>query len=216
MHFFRVQQSLQAPLTPASSSSASPPAAQDEVDPSQAINEVIVFLTWPYQQRSDVIGLRHGLPGVGPLENYLTPPHWRPGNQPMNADDARSLFNGLRNMARAQIESHLAEDARHPPAQQAARRALRDRNWEQQRRLDQIVLNERIKIAWDWRFALARGIERGYLMRTPERTLEVGQDAIEADREGFAEYYRRCAAAWSAWRPLPPLPAPRKCDRTPS
>ena len=198
-----VSESINGPDGP--SSSGSQAASHEDVDPSQAISEIIVFLTWPYQKRSDVIGLSHGLPSIGLLENYLTPPHWRPGNQPMSNEDARSLYNGLRNVARSRIESHVADDFRYPPVQQAQRQEQRNRDWEQQQRLDQIVLNERIKVAWDWKFALGRGLEKGFLVRTPECELRVGEAAIEADPEGFAEYYRKCASAWSAWRRLPPL-----------
>lgn len=45
----------------------------------------------PYHERADEIGVHHGIKGVGPLHDLLTPPGWHIGQAPLNEETVERI-----------------------------------------------------------------------------------------------------------------------------
>ena len=100
----------------------------------------------PYAHRADEIGPSHHIPGVGLLDDILAPSGWKEGDEPIDQHAARSLFNESRRQAREILEASLDETKNIPAEQQETRNAARDKQWEAQFKLDQLLLKERVSV----------------------------------------------------------------------
>ena len=170
------------------------------------------FLANPYQRRSDTIGPNHSIAGLGIIEAYLTPPGWQPHQLPMDANAARELFNHQRTAARNLLEQGLAQDRQFPPYEQAQRAEMRNRGWELQRRLDQLVLNERVKIFFDWQNARDQSLATGFVVPDGQGRIEVDVRGCVTEAQRFFEFYNSIAPAWLSFSP--PNPPTNACEST--
>ena len=100
----------------------------------------------PYAHRADQIGLSHHIPGVGLLDDILAPPGWKEGDEPIDQREARILFNSSRSEARGALDASVGEARNLPAEQQEIRNVARDKQWDAQFKLDQLLLKERVSI----------------------------------------------------------------------
>ncbi|KAL8962384.1 MAG: hypothetical protein Q9193_001198 [Seirophora villosa] len=100
----------------------------------------------PYEERADQIGLSHRIPGIGHLGDFLTPPGWMPGDEPISANLARLLQEEAHQAAKQKLEDSIVEfqDLRGAAFQEAS--DLRNEEWQNQNVLNKLVCEERIKI----------------------------------------------------------------------
>ncbi|KAI4085986.1 MAG: hypothetical protein LQ344_007957 [Seirophora lacunosa] len=100
----------------------------------------------PYEERADQIGLSHRIPGIGHLGDFLTPPGWMPGDEPISVNLARLLQEEAHQAAKQKLEDSIVEfqDLRGAAFQEAS--DLRNEEWQNQNVLNKLVCEERIKI----------------------------------------------------------------------
>ena len=126
----------------------------------------------PYAHRADEIGPTHHIPGVGHLGDLLQPPDWREGDEPIDPRTARLFFNEGRLKAKETLKASIDETKNLPAEQQEMRNAERDRQWDTQFRLDQLLLTERIYIYDAYQERKRIKLSRGNLKRaSPTRVL---------------------------------------------
>lgn len=100
----------------------------------------------PYALRADEIGPHNGVPGLGSLENLLTPPDWQPGDEPIDEDQARILYVSARDRAKKTLDASAEEIGILSIERQEEHYAGKRSEWDRQRKLDNVLLQERIKI----------------------------------------------------------------------
>ena len=105
----------------------------------------------PYQQQAHAIGLGHGIPGVGNLEEALTPPGWKDGDPPVDLARARALYDTARADAKKALRETISKTVHESAEDQEAFRIEKDQQWEAQRRLDEFVYDQRVKLYSDYR-----------------------------------------------------------------
>ncbi|KAI4120468.1 MAG: hypothetical protein LQ338_006999 [Usnochroma carphineum] len=107
-----------------------------------------------YQERADEIGLSHRIPGVGHLGDLLTPPGWKPGDEPISFNRARLLRHQAHAVAKKKLDDSIAEfkDLKGAAFQEAS--DLRNEEWQNLNDLSKLIFEERVKI-WkefqDWK-----------------------------------------------------------------
>lgn len=99
-----------------------------------------------YQVRADDIGLGHRIPGVGHLGDLLTPPGWKPGDEPVSLNRARLLRNQAYEAARKKMNDSTAEfkDLKGAAFQEAS--DLKNEEWQNQNNLNKLIYDERVKV----------------------------------------------------------------------
>lgn len=98
----------------------------------------------PYAHRADEIGLRHGFPALGAIDDYLTPPNWRLGQDPINEAEAQQLYDRARELAKQHADDFV-NLVRNDPNREERLEVFHQR-WHAQRKMDESVLLERRKI----------------------------------------------------------------------
>ena len=104
----------------------------------------------PYKVRADEIGPRHGIPGVGSLENLLTPPGWQLGDEPIDEEQADQLYERSRQQALDLLDKSVNEFKDLPEIELESRIEKRNRRWDSARKLDEFLRAERIKVFNVW------------------------------------------------------------------
>ena len=126
----------------------------------------------PYAHRADEIGPGHHIPGVGLLDDVLQPPGWKEGNEPINPRAARLLFNEARQQAKNMFKASIDETKHLPAEQQETRKAERDKQWDAQFKLDELLLAERINVYDMFQERRRVKLRQGNLKKaSPTRTL---------------------------------------------
>lgn len=102
--------------------------------------------TDPYQERADAIGLSHRIPGVGHLGDLLTPPGWKPGDEPIHPKKARQLYRDAYDTAKKNLADSIAEfkDLKGSAFQEAS--DLKNEEWQNQIMLYKLIFDERVKV----------------------------------------------------------------------
>ncbi|KAL8989141.1 MAG: hypothetical protein Q9177_001911 [Variospora cf. flavescens] len=100
----------------------------------------------PYEVRADQIGLSHRIPGVGHLGDLLTPPGWKPGDEPISVHLARVLQKEAHQAAKQKLQDSIVEfqDLKGAAFQEAS--DLRNEEWQNQNELQKLICGERVKI----------------------------------------------------------------------
>lgn len=100
----------------------------------------------PYAHRADEIGPSHHIKGIGHLGDLLQPPGWSKGHEPIDPRKARMLFGEARLEAKKTLKQNM-DKIRILPAEEQEKQSLeRDRKWDSEFRLSQLLLVERIKV----------------------------------------------------------------------
>ena len=123
----------------------------------------------PYLRRADEIGLRHQVPGVGHLGNYLVPPGWKEGDLPINPDAAKQLYDLDRQAAVHDLDMSLADQRYLTNEEKEQLAANINYQWRAQLLLDQTVLSERLLVHRQHQEQRLKKIERWH---------EKGQDSL--------------------------------------
>ncbi|KAI9797376.1 MAG: hypothetical protein M1835_001043 [Candelina submexicana] len=100
----------------------------------------------PYLHRADEIGPTHRIAGVGHLGGALVPPGWKVGDEPINPERARELYNEARKAATDELDIPMSDEDDLSPEEREKRRKAIDRNWTATFKKDELVLKERIEI----------------------------------------------------------------------
>ena len=100
----------------------------------------------PYAHRADEIGPSHHIAGVGLLDDLLQPPGWKEGDEPIEPRKVRVLFNEQRLKAKNALKASIEETKHLPAEDQEKRSAVRDKQWNVQFKLDQLLLTERVYV----------------------------------------------------------------------
>ena len=103
-----------------------------------------------YRRRADIIGGRHGVPGVGSLLPYLTPPGWEPGQEPISHDRALQLFDGSRDRAARILDEEAQQDGQYHGRELLRRQTDREEAHTRSRLFDEAILRERIAVYDEW------------------------------------------------------------------
>ena len=100
----------------------------------------------PYQERADQIGVSHHIPGIGHLGDLLTPPGWKPGDEPIPPNQARQLYKEAYDAAKKKLEDSIADfkGLKGPAFQEAS--DLRNEEWQNHTDLNKLILEERVKV----------------------------------------------------------------------
>ncbi|KAI4155181.1 MAG: hypothetical protein LQ340_001161 [Diploschistes diacapsis] len=106
----------------------------------------LAFLTHVYNNHADEVGSRHGVPGVGSLRSYLTPPGWRQGQDPIRPEHARELFAQSREQAARLLDEQAVDDHCFQGPALTERINERDAAHKKSRALDQAICRERIEV----------------------------------------------------------------------
>ncbi|KAL9586477.1 MAG: hypothetical protein Q9212_000893 [Teloschistes hypoglaucus] len=104
------------------------------------------WISDPYQERADEIGLSHRIPGIGHLGDLLTPPGWKPGDDPIHPKKARQLHKEACSAAKDALNASLADlkDLKGPAYEEACH--LKDQEWQQQVNREKVIREERVKV----------------------------------------------------------------------
>ena len=98
----------------------------------------------PYAHRADEVGLRHRFPSMGAVDDFLTPPNWLPGQDPIDEAEAQQLYDEARELAKQNADDY-ANLIEHNPDREERLEAFQ-KHWQAQRRMDESILVERSKI----------------------------------------------------------------------
>ncbi|KAL8996583.1 MAG: hypothetical protein Q9169_003922 [Polycauliona sp. 2 TL-2023] len=104
------------------------------------------FQTNPYDDRADMIGLSHHMPGIGHLGTLLTPPGWKAGDPPISPKLARELYRDGYEAAKKSLADSIGEfkHLKGTTFQEASDR--KNEEWRFQTDLAKLILDERIKV----------------------------------------------------------------------
>ena len=119
-----------------------------------------LFQTHPYRRRADELGSAHGVPGIGSLRQYLTPPGWEAGQDPIEPDAAHALYQRARDEAGDRLDREAAQDVSFGGEELAQRIRARDAEFQAGRVRDEVVLRERVGVWRRWCQGLVDGEER--------------------------------------------------------
>lgn len=84
------------------------------------------------------------MPGAGDIDDLLTPPNWRPGQDPINEVEAQELFHRARALAKQGADDFGGLIQNAPDREE--RLEAYQRHWHAQRRMDESILFERRQI----------------------------------------------------------------------
>ncbi|KAL8722565.1 MAG: hypothetical protein Q9225_000960 [Loekoesia sp. 1 TL-2023] len=100
----------------------------------------------PYQERADQIGLSHRIPGVGHLGDLLTPPGWKPGDEPIPPNRLRQLLKEAYDAAKKKLDDSIAEfkHLKGTAFQEAS--DLKNEEWQNVTDLNKLIFDERVKV----------------------------------------------------------------------
>ncbi|MCJ1332921.1 hypothetical protein MMC10_009615 [Thelotrema lepadinum] len=103
-----------------------------------------------YRRRADIVGSAHGVPGVGSLRRYLTPPGWEVGQDPINPQRAEELYEESRDRAADILDQEVQDDAGYQGRALEDRQSLREEAHRNSRMFDEVILRERIAVYYEW------------------------------------------------------------------
>lgn len=100
----------------------------------------------PYQERADQIGLSHRIPGVGHLGDLLTPPGWKPGDEPIPPDRAHQLQHEAYDAAKKKLDDSILnfKHLKGTAFQEAS--DLNNEEWQNQVNLNKVIFEERVRV----------------------------------------------------------------------
>lgn len=100
----------------------------------------------PYAERADEIGPSHHIPGVQHLGGLLTPPGWNEGDETIDPQAAKMLYNAAREEARTLLKAGFHEVEQLKPDEKEKRLADLDSFWDSRHQLDCMLYNERVHV----------------------------------------------------------------------
>ncbi|KAL9596040.1 MAG: hypothetical protein Q9219_006056 [cf. Caloplaca sp. 3 TL-2023] len=100
----------------------------------------------PYQERADQIGLSHRIPGIGHLGDFLTPPDWKFGDEPISPNRADQLRRGAYDEAKKKLDESIAKFKHLKGTQFQEASDVNDEEWQNQIYLNERIFEERVKI----------------------------------------------------------------------
>ena len=100
----------------------------------------------PYFHRADQIGPDHGFPNIGHLGEFLQPPGWEEGDQPIDHHKAHELYTAARQEARTSLQVSIDVSTNLPAHEREKHILERNRKWNLQYKLDCMILHERVCI----------------------------------------------------------------------
>ena len=104
------------------------------------------YETNPYEDRADMIGLSHLIPGIGHLGDLLTPPQWNAGDEPIQPKLARQLHREAYDAAKKDLADSIADfkDLKGAAFQEASDR--KNEEWQNRMDLAKLILEERVNV----------------------------------------------------------------------
>ncbi|KAL8873134.1 MAG: hypothetical protein Q9174_001350 [Haloplaca sp. 1 TL-2023] len=129
--------------------------ASKEWDPSRSTATVISLQSasddgeWKsdlYQERADIIGITHRIPGIGHLGDLMSPAGWKAGDDPIDPKKARQLHKQACDVSRQSLTDSIAEFKDLKGAEFRAASDARNHEWQNQVTLHKLILEERIKV----------------------------------------------------------------------
>ncbi|KAL8804589.1 MAG: hypothetical protein Q9200_005771, partial [Gallowayella weberi] len=100
----------------------------------------------PYQDRADVIGLSHRIPGIGHLGELLAPPGWSPGDEPIPIKRARQLQKEAYDAAKKRLADSISDFQHLKGAAFEEASDLNNEEWQNQSELTKLIFEERVQI----------------------------------------------------------------------
>ena len=106
-----------------------------------------------YFRRADLIGTRHGIPGIGSLRKHLTPPRWVLGQNPLTESQVEELYEESRAKAANDLDEEVEGDECYAGQELIDRQSLREEKYEKSLAFDEVILKERIEVYKAWKAA---------------------------------------------------------------
>lgn len=167
-----------------------------------------------YHRRADQIGPSHQIPGVGHLGDLLTPPGWKPGDEPIDEAEAQNIFAASRLKAKEMLDKDMSETEQLSNADQKKRSVERNAQYQTQRALDEYLLIERVKLHKFWEERKQKQSHQLHSQpqqdRQPEPTAKYRPQPLQPPTETSMIAYQRhqqslVPASPHLYAPSPPL-----------
>ena len=161
----------------------------------------------PYFRRADDIGPRHGVPGLGHIGALLTPPGWKPGDEPITDIEAEWLYDQSRALAAKSLNMVVSRRENTTSANYLQRNAEEIEQWQRQLKMDIICLQERKWIYARWREREAFRATQAQQQRPVQGQARVVPSPIHPVTQTSIHAYQRHQQAQLPNSPLSPYPS---------